>query len=125
MQASGEIAINARTRAKLTSKPDKYVEHTCSFLSPRNMIMSVFCCVVCRPGFSSQRPTRPTCHFVIKAAQAGNVLQTIDNHLRTLAQQLSGLGSGAEDAEASAADSTATEPAAGAGIGALSCRWLL
>jgi hypothetical protein len=69
-----EIHVTARTRARLVAKPD-------------------------RTGFSSQRPTRSTCHFVFKCTQAKAIVSVIDNHLRALAKQLSGLGDGADEAE--------------------------
>lgn len=44
----GEIHVTARTRARLVAKPD-------------------------RSGFSSQRPTRSTCHFVFKCSEARGI----------------------------------------------------
>ena len=73
-----EIHVTARTRARLVAKPD-------------------------RSGFSSQRPTRSTCHFVFKCTQAKAIISVIDNHLRALAKQLSNLGDGADEAEVAAA----------------------
>lgn len=74
----GEIHVTARTRARLVAKSDKQ-------------------------GFSTQRPTRATCHFVFKCGDAKGIATVIDNHLRALAKQLSGLGDGADDAEIAAA----------------------
>lgn len=74
----GEIHVTARTRARLVAKHD-------------------------RQGFSTQRPTRATCHFVFKCGDAKGIATVIDNHLRALAKQLSGLGDGADDAEIAAA----------------------
>jgi len=73
-----EIHVTARTRARLVAKPD-------------------------RSGFSSQRPTRSTCHFVFKCTQAKAIVSVIDNHLRALAKQLANLGDGADEAEVAAA----------------------
>jgi hypothetical protein len=87
-----EIHITARTRARLVAKPD-------------------------RSGFSSQRPTRTTCHFVFKCSEARGIASVVDNHLRALAKQLSGLGDGADEAEAAAA-AAASAAAGGAGAGA-------
>ena len=73
-----EIHVTARTRARLVAKPD-------------------------RSGFSSQRPTRSTCHFVFKCTQAKAIVSVIDNHLRALAKQLANLGDGADETEVAAA----------------------
>lgn len=90
-----EIHVTARTRARLVAKSD-------------------------RSGFSSQRPTRPTCHFVFKCTEAKSIASVIDNHLRALAKQLSGLGDGADEAEVAAAsggnfNAVDEPPAAGSG----------
>jgi hypothetical protein len=74
VQADTELHVTARTRARLIARAD-------------------------RTGFTSQRPTRPTCHFVFKSAAAKSIVTVIDNHLRALHKQLAGL-EGLEGGEA-------------------------
>lgn len=74
VQVDTELHVTARTRARLIARAD-------------------------RGGFTSQRPTRPTCHFVFKSAVAKSIVTVIDNHLRALHKQLAGLEGEVEEEE--------------------------
>jgi hypothetical protein len=82
VQVESELHITGRTRARLVARPD-------------------------RTGFTAQRPTRTTVHFVFKSSAAKAIVSVIDTHLRTLAKQI--LGDSIDNNEDDAPDASLDE----------------